>query len=81
MTEAAGIATVVIGIKAFQSRLATMRLPRLVITPYPLSRPLGAPFDVAAQRHTLSAALTLLSNAQQGETLTALAEPYHPPRN
>jgi hypothetical protein len=69
LLEAAGIATVVIAVAAFQDRLAAMRLPRLVVTPYLMGRPLGMPDRQGQQRATLTAALNLLERATQPQTI------------
>jgi hypothetical protein len=53
----------VIGTRAFRDRLAAMRLPRTVITPHLLGRPLGAPGDTAMQRKILLSALDFLEEA------------------
>ena len=67
LLEAAGIATVIIAVAAFQERLAAMMLPRVVLTPYLMGRPLGMPGNRAQQQASLAAALTLLENATQPE--------------
>lgn len=72
LLEAAGIATVVIGVAAFRDRLAAMSLPRLVVTPHLMGRPLGKPGDQARQRAVLLAAFDLLENAAQGKTVVEL---------
>ena len=61
--EAAGIATVIIAAAPFQERLAAMHVPRLVVTPSLMGRPLGMPGNHFQQRATLAAALSLLSQA------------------
>ncbi len=66
--EAAGIATVIIAIKAFQERLAAMTPPRVVITPHLLGRPLSMSGDNERQRKVILAALELLKNAEQAGT-------------
>ena len=76
--EEAGLPTVIIATQAFRPRLEAMHLPRLVLTPYPMGRPLGAPHDVVGQRTTLLAALDLLAAATQAGTTVELAHPYHP---
>ncbi len=70
--EAGGMATVVIGVAAFRDRLTAMSLPRLVITPQLMGRPMGLPHDHTRQRETLLAAFALLENAQQGKAVVAL---------
>lgn len=72
LLEAQGIATVVIAVAAFRERLEAMSLPRLVITPHLMGRPLGMPGDAARQRAVLLAALALLENAAQGKAVTVM---------
>jgi len=72
LLEEGGIATVVIGVAAFRDRLTAMSLPRLVITPHLMGRPLGMPQNRARQREILLAAFDLLDHAHQGKTLVAL---------
>ncbi len=74
--EAGGIPTVVIGIRAFQERLMAMRVPRLVITPHPLGRTLGAPGDRETQARVIQAALDLLETATVPGTLVELSGGY-----
>ena len=57
-----------------------MTPPRLILTPYPMGRPLGAPNDAEGQRATLLAALDLLSRAKQAGTIIELNHPYQPNR-
>ena len=70
--EAAGIATVVIGIEAFRARLEAMKLPRLLVTPYLLGRTLGVPNDKEGQLKVVRAALKLLDEARAGGTVVKL---------
>jgi hypothetical protein len=65
LLEAGGIATVIVAVAAFGERLAAMNLPRLVLTPYLMGRPLGMPGEWVQQRTTLLAALDLLEHATQ----------------
>jgi hypothetical protein len=76
--EAGGIPTVVIGVRAFRDRLAAMRLPRTIITPYPMGRTLGAPGDREMQRKVILAALDLLENARDSETIIDFPGHYQP---
>jgi hypothetical protein len=76
LLEANDIPTVMIAIKAFLPRLEPMKIPRLVITPHPMGRTLGAPGDRQRQRHTLVVALKLLETATQGGSMVELTEPY-----
>jgi hypothetical protein len=74
--ETAGIPTVIIATKAFRSRLEVMKPSRLVLTPYPMGRPLGAPNNKAGQRTTLLAALKLLDTATSNSTIVELSHAY-----
>ncbi len=74
--EEAGIPTVIIATKAFRPRLEAMHLPRVVLTPYPMGRPLGAPHDRDGQHKTLLEALTLLQDATAAKTIVELDHPY-----
>lgn len=67
------MATVVIGVAAFRDRLAAMSLPRLVVTPHLMGRPLGPPGQPARHQEVLLAAFDLLAHAQQGQTIVDLA--------
>ena len=70
--EAAGIATVIIAVRAFKDHLAKMALPRVVTTPFPMGRPLGAPGDHKKQRESILSALDLLESAGQAGTILDL---------
>jgi hypothetical protein len=70
--EAAGISTVIIAARAFRDHLAKMTLPRVVTTPYPMGRPLGAPGDHKRQRESILTALGLLESAKQVGTILDL---------
>ncbi len=76
LVEEAGIPTVIIATEAFRPRLEAMTVPRLVLTPNPMGRPLGAPHDVAGQRKTLNAALALLESASGAGSIIELTHPY-----
>jgi len=77
--EAAGLATVVVQIRAFRHVAEEMKMPRVVITRHPLGRPLGAPGDRRCQRRVVRAALRLLETATRAPTLVELPEPYRLP--
>lgn len=74
--EEAGIPTVIIATKAFRPRLEAMMLPRIILTPYPMGRPLGAPNDSHGQRKTLMAALELLQSATAAGNIVEVTHPY-----
>jgi hypothetical protein len=72
------MATVVIGVAAYRERMAAMHLPRTVVTPHLMGRPMGAPHDRARQTEVLLAALDLLDRAEQGNTVVELPGSYRP---
>jgi hypothetical protein len=67
--EAADIATVVIASATFAGRLEPMRVPRLLLTPFLMGRPLGAPHDEERQLDVLRAGLDLLETAVSAPTI------------
>jgi len=75
--EESGIATVVIGSGIFHDRLATLNLPRTVITQFPVGRPLGAPGDSNTQREVILSALNLLENSTEGGIIRKIPTRYH----
>lgn len=80
LLEEAGVATVVVAVRAFERRLGAMSLPRVVLTPHLMGRPLGAPGDSARQRRTLLAALRLLERATEPGAVVAMPGAYRPLR-
>ncbi|MEA3436873.1 MAG: hypothetical protein U9R43_10450 [Thermodesulfobacteriota bacterium] len=71
--EEAKIATVIIAVKAFENRMRMMSLPRVLLTPQLLGRPLGSPFDEKLQIRILNASLQLLEKADRNKTV----QDYH----
>jgi len=69
LLEAAGIPTVIIASRAFRPRLEAMTLPRLLLTPHLMGRPLGPAGDTARQRAVIIAAFELLEKAEQSGTI------------
>lgn len=67
--EESGIATVVIASGVFGGRMKAMHLPRLVLTEFPMGRPLGAPNDSKTHREVLLAALDLIENAKESGSI------------
>jgi hypothetical protein len=63
--EAAGIPTVIVAVAAFEQPLRKMALPRVLLTPYLMGRPVGPVGDAGAQRAVLRAALNLLESAER----------------
>ena len=78
LLEANGIATVAVYISAFEHYATQMRLPRTLITPHPMGRPIGPPGDVARQAAVVSAALDLFATATEGGTLAVMSGAYRP---
>ena len=78
LLEEAKIATVIIAVQAFRPRMEPMQLPRVLFTPYPKGRPVGAPGDVDSQRAVVEMALGLLSQARGGGTMTEFTGRYRP---
>lgn len=72
------MATVVIGSAPHQDRVLAMSLPRAVIVPHPMGRPLGAPHDVERQTEILLTALDLLDQAVENNTVVHLPGSYRP---
>jgi len=76
--EKSGIATVIIAIRAFRDSLKAMTVPRLLITPHLMGRPLGAPGDLDRQRSIIMAALKLLEKAERMGTIIEMTGVYRP---
>jgi len=72
LLEESGIPTVLIAVRAFRARLEMMTLPRVLLTPHLMGRPLGPPGDRSRQRQTLEAALKILVSAQKSGTIEDL---------
>lgn len=72
LLEAAGIPTVIVAARAFRPRMEVMALPRLLLTPQLMGRPVGATHDRVGQLETIRAALTLLETARHGGTIVEL---------
>lgn len=69
LLEAAGIATVIVAAKAFRPRMEPMNLPRLLLTPHLMGRPLGLAGDTQTQHAVLQVAFDLLDTATGGGTV------------
>jgi len=72
--EEAGIATVIIAVRSFLGRLEPLVLPRVLLTPYLLGRPVGLPGEKEQQLATLRAGLNLLETAREGSTIEEYSE-------
>jgi len=67
--EEAKIATIIIAVKAFETRMRMMSLPRVLLTSELLGRPLGSPFEEKLQIRILNAAIQLLEKADRNKTI------------
>jgi hypothetical protein len=76
--EDAGIATVIIAVRAFEVRMRMMTLPRVLLTPHLMGRPFGPPGNEARQLETINAAINLLETAAAAGTIEALPGGYLP---
>lgn len=76
--EADGIPTVIVAVEAFGARLAGMRVPRVLLTPFPMGRPFGPPHDAETQRAVMEAALALLASADAAGSVTVFGGAYRP---
>lgn len=76
--EAAGIPTVTFYVAAFREAASLMRVPRAVVTAFPMGRPLGPPGNAALQRRVLADALTLLETAGAPGTFVDLPHGWEP---
>jgi len=76
--EEAGIATVIIAVKAFGEMLSSMSLPRVLLTNHPMGRPVGPPMDRENQTEVVSAALDMLEDTSQGASIRLFDGKYRP---
>ncbi len=67
--EEVEISTVVIAVKSFETRMRMMSLPRTLLTPNLLGRPMGDPHDNEEQTSILKAAFNLLESAPKNGTV------------
>ena len=76
LLEENGIPTVVIAVQSFKETMASMSLPRVLITPFPMGRPIGFPGNKNQQLRVIEAALKLLSEATSSKTISIFPESY-----
>lgn len=69
MLEEAGTPTVIVAVQAYRKRLEMMTVPRALLTPHLMGRPIGRPGDIEQQHKVIQAALQLLETADQGGTI------------
>jgi len=70
--EEAGIPTVAVFVRAFRHVARRLRLPRVLVTPHLMGRTVGPVGDLDRQRRVVTAALDLLKEATEPETLVEL---------
>ncbi len=71
--EEAGIATVIVASQVFEKRMRMMTLPRVLLTPHLMGRPVGPVGNLKRQRETLLAAIGLLESARGAGTVARLS--------
>ena len=76
--EAAGLPTVTFYVAAFREAATLMRVPRAVVTAFPMGRPLGPPGNADLQRRVLQEALALLERAETPGTIVDLPHGWEP---
>ena len=69
LLEEAGIPTVIVASKVFAKPLEAMKLPRVLLTPYLMGRPLGRPNDISGQITVIQKGLDLLQTAKGSGTM------------
>ncbi len=72
------MATVAVYVEAFSHYAEAMHLPRTLVTPHPMGRPLGPPGDTARQREVLEAALGLIDTADRPGVIERIGGLYRP---
>ena len=76
--EEAGIPTVSVFVRAFKHVAEGMNVPRTLLTPHPMGRPLGAAGDRDRQRRVIEAALGLVDSATEGGTIAEFDGVWRP---
>ena len=72
------MATVAVYIEAFSHYAEAMHLPRTIVTPHPMGRPLGPPGAAARQREVIEAALRLVDTADSPAAIARIGGVYRP---
>lgn len=65
-----------IAVGSFRKRLEQLRLPRVLLTPNLLGRPVGPPGEAEKQLAILRAGLDLLESAEEGGTMIEYPKAY-----
>lgn len=76
--EENGMATTAIFTSAFETHARQMTLPRVLLTPNPMGRPVGPPGRRDDQRAAVRAALELIETAPGPGTVARFEVPYRP---
>ena len=66
------IPTVITASKVFEKPLKAMHLPRVLLTPNMVGRPLGKPFDRITQKNIILKGIDLLDRAQKNGTMISV---------
>ncbi len=74
--EENNLPTVIIATEAFSEKLASMSLPRIVLTPFPMGRPLGKPGNYNQHEIVLKESLKLLKSASSSKSFKKLDIKY-----
>lgn len=75
--ESNGIPTTSIYVRAFAHVVEELKVPRAVITPHPMGRPMGPPRDGDTHQEVLRQALALLEEPEG--RIVEYPGPYRPP--
>ena len=67
--ETAGISTIIVAAQVFERDLRAMSLPRVLLTPYTMGRPLGYSGETDRHDAVVRNALDLLHSAKSGGTV------------
>lgn len=78
--EEAGIATVIIAVRAFEDVLKSMCLPRVLLTDHPMGRPIGPPMDSEYHLQVISAALAMVEEVSSCGSIRFYKGKYLPKR-
>jgi len=72
------MATTAVLIEAFEVQARQMALPRVLLTPNPMGRPVGPPHQIEVQRAAVRSALELIDGADGPGTVARFPVPYRP---
>ncbi len=72
LLEEAGIPTVIVASQIFSKQLEAMKLPRVLLTPYLMGRPIGRPNDEKGQLKVLQKGLELFEKAEKSGTMESM---------